>query len=361
MFAHRINSKFSAAAAICLPAAFYELRVHFLYSPAYLSSSWYDHNYQNIFGVKGARPLGSHAMCGLPCPFTLPRCESRAQPLETFTPRYVHWSTIVNSSSPRFYFVLECSGSSLCSSHTIRDHALLLRAGGGGGWCLSRGVIAVWWVRFDTMSCVHVAHPRRLQRGANQGGDYRKTRNSRSSARFDASRQVCQGGSRRQRRRWCGHRVVEEAQEMCQMSNMFGFRLGKKSPPMRFEAHWLAFETRASIEGSRYTFVWSWNGFWKTSRACVTPNRRKIESFYGSPPTFLETKSPVLKPAPGRIYCNTVPLATPTSSFDRPLQTATCLRMLFSRHPFSCRAAMMMKRSLKKTAGLDGGGGAIVE
>ena len=43
--------------------------------------------------------------------------------------------------------------------------------------------------------------------------------------------------------------------------------------------------------------------------------------FYGSPPNFSLTKSSVLKPAPGRISWNTVPLTTRTSSVDSPPQT----------------------------------------
>ena len=45
---------------------------------------------------------------------------------------------------------------------------------------------------------------------------------------------------------------------------------------------------------------------------------RLAESFYGSAPNFSLTKSSVLKPAPGRISSNTVPLAAPTSPFDSP-------------------------------------------
>ena len=76
-----------------------------------------------------------------------------------------------------------------------------------------------------------------------------------------------------------------------------------------------------------------------------------------SPHNFSLTKSPVLKPAPGRISWNTAPLAAPTSSFDRPLQTRKSLRMLFSLHPSSCLAAM--KRSLMKITGSERGYGKI--
>ena len=55
---------------------------------------------------------------------------------------------------------------------------------------------------------------------------------------------------------------------------------------------------------------------------------RVTESFYDSPPNFPSTKSPVLKPAPGRTSSNTVPLATTTSSIDSPLQTRKYVMIL---------------------------------
>ena len=79
------------------------------------------------------------------------------------------------------------------------------------------------------------------------------------------------------------------------------------------------------------------------------------ESFYGSPPDFSLTKSPVLKPDPGRISSNTVLLTTSMSSFDSPLQPKKYINIFSSWHHSSCRAAM--KRLSKKIAGL---GGAIV-
>ena len=88
-----------------------------------------------------------------------------------------------------------------------------------------------------------------------------------------------------------------------------------------------------------------------------------LESFYGSPPNtlnFSSTKSPVSKPTPmihdmipALSSENTVPLATPTSSFHSPSfankKTQKDTRMFFSSHYFWCRAAM--KRSLKKITG----------
>ena len=49
-----------------------------------------------------------------------------------------------------------------------------------------------------------------------------------------------------------------------------------------------------------------------------------------APPNFPITKSPVLKPARGRFSQNTVPLATPTSSFDNPSQTREDGKEVFS-------------------------------
>ena len=90
----------------------------------------------------------------------------------------------------------------------------------------------------------------------------------------------------------------------------------------------------------------------KSQKHAIT-DTRFFESFCGSPPNFSFTKSPILKPAPGRISLNTVPLATLTSLLDRPLLTRKRLGMRFSWHPFSCRAAI--ERSLKNFAGLGGG------
>ena len=78
--------------------------------------------------------------------------------------------------------------------------------------------------------------------------------------------------------------------------------------------------------------------------------RTTIESFYDSPPNFSLTKSPFFKPAPGRTSWNTVPLTTPTSLFDSPLQTRKITwRPFIYYQPSSKREAM--KRSLKKIAG----------
>ena len=70
------------------------------------------------------------------------------------------------------------------------------------------------------------------------------------------------------------------------------------------------------------------------------------------PSNFALTKSPVLKPAPGRIFLNTLPLAIPTSSVDGPSQPRKHMKIFSSYHHSSCRAAM--KRSLNKIAGLGG-------
>ena len=78
------------------------------------------------------------------------------------------------------------------------------------------------------------------------------------------------------------------------------------------------------------------------------------ESFYGSPPNFSLTKSPMLKLAPGQFSSNTVPLATPTSSSDSPLCTQeNIMKVLLSLHPSPCRAAV--KRPPMKIAGFEGG------
>ena len=78
------------------------------------------------------------------------------------------------------------------------------------------------------------------------------------------------------------------------------------------------------------------------------------ESFYDSPPNVFSTKSPVLKPAPGRISWNAVAPATSMSSFDSPLQPRKCTKIFSpSHHHSSCRAAV--KRSLKEIAGFGGG------
>ena len=54
------------------------------------------------------------------------------------------------------------------------------------------------------------------------------------------------------------------------------------------------------------------------------------ESYYGSPPNSSLTKSPVIKPLPpGRISWHTVPVATPATSFDSPLQTRKYAKVLF--------------------------------
>ena len=72
------------------------------------------------------------------------------------------------------------------------------------------------------------------------------------------------------------------------------------------------------------------------------------ESFYGSPPppNFPLTKSPVLKPASGRISRNTVPLATPTLSFDSPFHTRKYVKLCFFMASFlvSSGHGMCVKR-----------------
>ena len=55
-----------------------------------------------------------------------------------------------------------------------------------------------------------------------------------------------------------------------------------------------------------------------------------IQSFYGSPPSFSLTKSPVFKPALGLIFRNTGPAATPTTSFDSPFDTIKYVKILFA-------------------------------
>ena len=77
------------------------------------------------------------------------------------------------------------------------------------------------------------------------------------------------------------------------------------------------------------------------------------QPFYGSPTNFSSTKPQVLKPAASRVSRNTVPIATPTSSLDSPLQTKKYMEdTLFVASFLVPRAAM--KRSLKKIAGFGG-------
>ena len=63
------------------------------------------------------------------------------------------------------------------------------------------------------------------------------------------------------------------------------------------------------------------------SLRCGSPNviigldEASLGSFYGSPRNLSLTKSPVLKPAPGRVSSNTASLETPTWPIDRPLHT----------------------------------------
>ena len=81
-----------------------------------------------------------------------------------------------------------------------------------------------------------------------------------------------------------------------------------------------------------------------------------LESFYDSPSDFSLTKSPVLKPTPGRISRNTVPLATQTSSFDSPLQIRKDIKLFFF-HNIHLRVGQQRNVRLKKSLVL---GGAIV-
>ena len=77
------------------------------------------------------------------------------------------------------------------------------------------------------------------------------------------------------------------------------------------------------------------------------------ESYYSSPPNVFLPKSPVLKPAPGRISCKTVPIAPPDAVLRK--QENVVINSFSLWQPSSCRAAM--KRWLTKIAGF--GEGAI--
>ena len=79
------------------------------------------------------------------------------------------------------------------------------------------------------------------------------------------------------------------------------------------------------------------SGSFEVSQKCwllLSPgetNHATRESFYGSPPNFSLTKSPVIVGAPGRISRSTVPLSgTPTSSFDIQRQTRKYIKTCIS-------------------------------
>ena len=82
-------------------------------------------------------------------------------------------------------------------------------------------------------------------------------------------------------------------------------------------------------------------------------------SFTVAPPTFLQRKSPVLKPVPGRIYWNMVPLATSMSSFDVPSQLRKCV-WWYSLNSIVPRVEQPCNACWRKIAGFLGVG-AIVE
>ena len=87
------------------------------------------------------------------------------------------------------------------------------------------------------------------------------------------------------------------------------------------------------------------------------------ESYYGSPPNFSLTKSPVSKAAPGCISPeNTVSLDTPTSSIDRPLCKQENIWVIFFSisSVLPCVEQPCMEGLLKKIASF-GGGAIIVE
>ena len=89
--------------------------------------------------------------------------------------------------------------------------------------------------------------------------------------------------------------------------------------------------------------ILSADSVWRTNRALSPqPNPNNSQSlihgihnaytrasFYGSPLNPSLTKSLVLKPARGRVSCNTLPLAHPTSMFDSPLQTLKNVKIVF--------------------------------
>ena len=86
---------------------------------------------------------------------------------------------------------------------------------------------------------------------------------------------------------------------------------------------------------------------------------RTNEAFYGSPPNFSLTRSPVSKPTPGRVSCNTVPLRhPPRRRRSIGLCTQENIWMIWFQLFSSLRRAGM-KRSLvrekKKIAGFGGG------
>ena len=93
---------------------------------------------------------------------------------------------------------------------------------------------------------------------------------------------------------------------------------------------------------------------------------RAYESFYGNPPNVCLTNSPVLKSAPGRMYCNSVPLATPTLSFCSLLRNKKiCEHILFiasflvpsSHYSFAKENRWFWGGLTKNPPGGGGGGG----
>ena len=78
------------------------------------------------------------------------------------------------------------------------------------------------------------------------------------------------------------------------------------------------------------------------------------DPFYGSPPNFSLTKSPVSKPAPGRISWNTVSLDTPRSSIVRRLHTRKYTDTFFSIVSFlvSSRHETFVKENRRCWGGL---------
>ena len=66
----------------------------------------------------------------------------------------------------------------------------------------------------------------------------------------------------------------------------------------------------------------------------------RVDLPFVAPQSFLKTKPLVLKPAPGRVSWNTVPFATPTSSFDTSrLQPTKNMKTCF------LRASILLSRS----------------
>ena len=89
----------------------------------------------------------------------------------------------------------------------------------------------------------------------------------------------------------------------------------------------LTAQVLSTLPGIKEHVRWPQNGISHTKEKKKNPAK---ESYYGSPPNFFLTKSRVLIPAPGCISLNMVPLATPTSSFDSPLQTRKHVKLFSS-------------------------------